>query len=140
MSRTFKAIDDDWELFPEGTTAVVLTSMMFVWRHEREWQGQKSAADMVCLEWTAPEAGAEGGDLSTWEVLTVAFGQKSNLYKRLRALAGGKDIPDGIDLQQPLPYRPDLKEYDTSVPECLEPGLFDGLRYGNGYDNELYLL
>jgi hypothetical protein len=102
MSRTYRATDDTWEIFPEGTTAVVLTSMHFVGRHEREWQGQRSTSDMVCLEWTAPEAGAEGGDLSTWEVLTVAFGQKSNLYKRLRALAGGREIPDNMDLSQML--------------------------------------
>ncbi|WP_296700721.1 hypothetical protein [Thiocapsa sp. UBA6158] len=102
MGRQFKSVDDDWELFPEGTTAVVLTSMHFVGKHEREWQGQRSTSDMVCLEWTAPEAGADGGDLSTWEVLTVAFGQKANLFKRLRALAGGREIPDNLDLSQML--------------------------------------
>jgi hypothetical protein len=62
MGRQYTQTADDWELFPSGTSAVVLTSIHFVGRHDREWQGQHTTADMVCLEWTAPAAGAEGGD------------------------------------------------------------------------------
>lgn len=97
MGRTYTAAADDWEMFPSGTSAVVLTALHFVGRHAREWQGQTSTHELVCLEWTAPGAGAEGGDLSVWEALTVAFGQKSNLYKRIRALVGGEP-PERLDL------------------------------------------
>jgi hypothetical protein len=100
MARVFSnQSGGEFELFPEGTSATVLTGIHFVGKHEREWEGKKKIEELVILEHTAPAAGSDGRDLSTCEVVTFSFGEKSKLYNRVRAYMGGRDPEEGADLR-----------------------------------------
>jgi len=98
MGRKFIETEGlEFELFPEGTSAVILAGMHFVGLQQHEYSGERTVCEDVVLEWVAGGAGSEGQDLAICESLRVSFHPKSTLHNRMRAILGG-DPPQGLDL------------------------------------------
>ncbi len=98
--RTFQKTEDqgDFIIAPEGTQAAVLTVLAFLGKHEATWQGETKIRELVGLSWELAEPGPDGRALSVTETLTASLHEKSKLYSRVIALAGGKEPPPGFDL------------------------------------------
>ena len=98
--RTFQKTEDqgDFIIAPEGTQAAVLTVLAFLGKHEASWQGETKIRELVGLSWELAEPGPDGRALSVTETLTASLHEKSKLYSRVIALAGGKEPPPGFDL------------------------------------------
>lgn len=98
--RTFQKTEDqgDFIIAPEGTQAAVLTVLAFLGKHESTWNGETKIRELVGLSWELDEPGPDGRALSVTETLTVSLHEKSKLYSRVIALAGGREPPPGFDL------------------------------------------
>jgi hypothetical protein len=95
--------DGDFILAPEGTSAAVLTVLAYLGKHQSTWQGQQRVRELVGLAWELAEPAEEDGRaLSVTEVLTASLNEKAKLYSRVLALTGGREPPEGFDLEKLL--------------------------------------
>ena len=105
MGRQFhKTADDgDFILAPEGAHMATLTVLAYLGKHQSTWQGQSRILERVGLSWELAERdGDEGRALAVTEVLNASLHEKSKLFARVLALTGGREPPEGFDLEKLL--------------------------------------